>query len=118
MGIIIYNVCVDRKQAADNALSIGPHSDVRIQHEYESIEPVFPYQLPLSEDETGFIEDPYIPTHDLKHIYYDLEEDNNYTLDKMVSNCEGACNCPTNLGVHIHCLKDHTIQYHIAWIYM
>ena len=61
MGIIIYNVCVDGKQAADNALSIGPHSDVGIEHDYETIEPVFPHQLPLSEDETGFIEDPYIP---------------------------------------------------------
>ena len=85
---------MDRKQVADNALSIGPHSDVGIQHEYESIEPVFPHWLPLSEDETGFIEDPYIPTGDLKHIYYDLEEDNNYSLDKMACNCEGACNCP------------------------
>ena len=96
LGIIIYNVCVDGKQVADNALFIGPHSDVGIQHAYETIEPVSPHWLPLSEDETGFIEDPYIPTADLKHMYYDLEEDNNYSLDKMVCNCEGACNCPTS----------------------
>ena len=48
-----------------------------------------------SEEETGFIEDPYIPTCDLETIYDDFMEDSNYTLDKMSCSCHGACNCPT-----------------------
>ena len=95
MGIIIYKVCVDGKQAAWTILlSIGPHSDVRIQHDYETIEPLFTHQLPLTEDETGVIKDLYTPTGDPEHIYYELEEDNNYTFDKMACNCDWCLQLP------------------------
>ena len=40
LGIILYKVGLDRKQLADNLLSIGQHSDVHIQHDYETINPL------------------------------------------------------------------------------
>ena len=86
---------MEGKQVADNSLSIGQHSDVRIQHDYETIDPLFTHQLSLTEDETHVIKDPYTPIGDQEHIYYELEEDSHYTFDKMACNCHGACNCQT-----------------------
>ena len=91
LGIIIYKVCLDRKPLADNSLSIGQHSDVCIQHDYETIEPLFTQWLPLTEDETGVIKDLNSPTGDPEHIYYELDEDKNYTFNKMACNCDSAC---------------------------
>ena len=95
LGIIIYKVCLDRKQLADNLLYIGQHSDVHIQHDYETIETLLTHQVPLTEDKTGVIKDLNSPTGDLEHIYYELDEDKKYTFDKMACNCHGACNCHT-----------------------
>ena len=94
-GIFIYKVCLQRKPLADNSLSIGQHSDVHIQHNYETIKPLFTHQLPFTEDKTGVIKDLKSPTGDLEHIYYQLDEDKNYTFDKMACNSDGTCNCHT-----------------------
>ena len=95
IGIIIYKVCLNKKQLADNSLSFGQHSNARIQHDYEMIEPLLTHWLTCTEDETGVIKDLNITTYEVDHIYYELDEENNYTLNKMACNCQGACNCHT-----------------------
>ena len=39
IGIIIYKVCLDKKQLADNSLSFGQHSNACNQHDYEMVKP-------------------------------------------------------------------------------
>ena len=94
LGIMIYMLCMCKKQAVDHVSAIGSTSHAVSEHSYETIDPLSPHQISL-EEETGFIEDPYIPTCEPETLYYELEEDDNYGLGQMSCNCQGACNCPT-----------------------
>ena len=95
LGTVIYKVCVLGKKVTDFASVRGPSSHVISEHDYETIKPLSPHMMSYSEQETGFREDPYIPTWVLEKIYDDFVEDSNYTLDKMNCSCQCACNCPT-----------------------
>ena len=95
IGIIIYKVCLDKKQLADNLLSFGQNSNAHIQYDYEMIKPLFTHWLPCTEDKTGIRKDVNIPTYEEDHTYYELDKENNYTLNKMACNCQGAYNCHT-----------------------
>ena len=94
LGIVIYMLCLCKEQVADYISAIGPSSHAVSEHDYKTIEPLSLHQISLKE-ETGFIEDPYLPTCELERLYYELEEDDNYGPDQMSCNCQGACNCPT-----------------------
>ena len=59
-GIVIYMLCMHKKQAVDHVSAIGSTSHAISKHSYETIEPLSPHQISLKE-ETGFIEDPYSP---------------------------------------------------------
>ena len=92
LGIMIYMLCMRKKQAVDHVSTIGLTSRAVSKHSYETIKPLCPHQVSLGE-ETGFIEDPYIPNCEPETLYYKLEEDDNYGLGQMSCNCQGACNC-------------------------
>ena len=77
-------MCLDKKQLVDNSLSFGQHSNACIQHDYEMVKPLLTHRLPHTEDETGVIKDLNIPTYEEDHIYYELDEENNYTLNKWL----------------------------------
>ena len=94
LGIVIYKVCVLGKKMTDFVSVRVPSSHVISEHDYETIKPLT-NMMSHSEEETGFIGDPYIPTCDLEKIYDDFIEDSNYTMDKMNCSCLGACSCPT-----------------------
>ena len=91
LGIMIYMLCMWKKQMANHVSAIELTSHVVSKHSYETMEPLSPHQVSLKE-ETGFIEDPYIPTCEPETLYYELEDDN-YGLGQMSCHCQSACNC-------------------------
>ena len=94
LGIMIYMLCMQKKQTVNHVSAIGLTSRVVSKHSYESIEPLSPHQVSL-EEETGFIENVYIPTCEPETLYYELEEDDNYSLGQTRCHCQGIYNCST-----------------------
>ena len=95
LDIVIYMLCMCKKQTVDHVSAIGSTSHAISEHSYKTIDPSVPTSNISQRGNRVHGGSLYPHTGNQKLLYYELEEDDNYSLGQTSCNCQGACNCST-----------------------